>query len=100
MPGKKFISIVNEVVSKIERMTSTYSTIDDAIHAQSEKIELLISIHRTYNSTEFTLERSIFIERQALIELKKIKEINLNTDLMPVKITWHAWIRKKFRFLF
>ena len=91
---------MNEVDSKIERMTAMYSTIDDAIYAQSEKVEILISIHRTYNSTEFTLERSIFIERQALIELKKIKEINLNIDPAPAKITWYAWIRKKFRFLF
>jgi hypothetical protein len=91
---------VKEIESKIERLTSTYSTIEDAIHAQSEKVELLISIHRTYNSTEFTLERSIFIERQALIELKKIKEINPNTDIVPTRVTWHTWIRKKFRFLF
>jgi hypothetical protein len=91
---------VKEIESKIEHMTSTYSTIEDAIHAQSEKVELLISIHRTYNSTEFTLERSIFIERQALIELKKIKEINPNTDTVSTRVTWHTWIRKKFRFLF
>ena len=91
---------MKEIESKIERLTSTYSTIDDAIHAQSEKVELLISIHRTYNSTEFTLERSIFIERQALIELKKIKEIKPATDIIPTRVTWHTWIRKKFRFLF
>lgn len=91
---------MKEIESKIERLTSTYSTIDDAIHAQSEKVELLISIHRTYNSTEFTLERPIFIERQALIELKKIKEINPNTDTVLTRVTWHTWIRKKFRFLF
>ena len=88
---------MKEIESKIERMTSTYSTIEDAIHAQSEKVELLISIHRTYNSTEFTLERSIFIERQALIELKKIKEINHTIDIAPINVTWHAWIRKKLR---
>ncbi len=91
---------MKEIESKIERLTSTYSTIEDAIQAQSEKVELLISIHRTYNSTEFTLERSIFIERQALIELKKIKEINPNIDTISTRFTWHTWIRKKFRFLF
>lgn len=87
---------MGEVESKISRMTSTYSTIDDAILAQSEKVQLLILIHQTHSSPEFSLERAIVIERQALIELKKLKESTSKPDPpKPAKLTWQGWIRKK-----
>lgn len=86
---------MGEVESKIERLTSTYSTLGDAILAQSEKVKLLIAIHQTYNSPTFNLERSIFLERKILAELEKLKISIPEPDKRESKITWKTWIRKK-----
>jgi hypothetical protein len=63
----------SKIAISVSRLISSYSTIDDAIFSQTEKISCLRKIHFIHN---LDLSQAIFTEEQILSKLiEKKKEI-------------------------